>query len=524
MSLNRRKFLKTVAAAATVTIAGTKSSGRVLGANEVIRIGVAGLNGRGGSHTSAFSAMQGVQVTYLIDPDTRTHGAKIRQIQSRGGNTPRAIKDVREALQDRNLDAISIATPNHWHALMTMWACQAGKDVYVEKPASHHVSEGRQAMEIARRYNRIVQHGTQSRSGSSHQQVMAVIHSGQLGKLKVSYGLCYKRRDNSNGMAPTVARTAAPSELDFNLWTGPAPARPYHENLVHYRWHWFWDFGNGDIGNQGVHEMDKARWAIKNATLPRSVISLGGRYGPSDQAETPNTQVSIMDFGETQLIFEVRGLESTNFHGQGVGNVYVLEEGTIAGDRFFPRGSTTAAPLPRVDVQRRPGGSDHFSNFIAAVRSRRVEDLNADIREGHYSSALCHLANISYRLGQNASFNPRTRAIQGNMDATDALARMEEHLRARNVDLNTQQLRVGRMLRIDVASEGIPSDPQANRMLTRENRAGFVVTEAAQTSTSRPSNGIVQAGAQVQTPATTPAQQGDATGPRRLFGRLLRRR
>jgi len=474
--LSRRRFLQTtLAAAATVTIAGTKSSGRVLGANEDIRVGVAGINGRGGSHISAFTGMKGVRVTHLIDVDSRLFASRAKGVEQRSGQRPQTVQDVRRALDDRNLDVLSIATPNHWHALMTMWACQAGKDVYVEKPCSHNVAEGRQMVDIARKTRKIVQHGTQSRTEGGWQRVIEVIRSGKLGRLQVAYGLCYKRRDNASGMSPTVRRIDVPRELDFNLWLGPAAERPYHENLVHYRWHWFWDFGNGDLGNQGVHQMDIARWAIQGATLPRSVVSVGGRFGPRDQAETPNTQIALMDFGQTQLIFEVRGLETRPFHRQGVGNVFKLEAGIIAGTQFFPRGSDRPAPLPEVEVRRRPG-NDHFTNFIAAVRSRRQDDLNADILEGHYSSALCHLANISYRLGSNAAFNPRTRAFGDNKDANDALARMEEHLRDRNLKLQDMQLRVGRRLTLEANAERFTNDQEANRMLSRQNRRGFTVS------------------------------------------------
>jgi predicted dehydrogenase len=476
-NVSRRRFLQqTLATAATVTVAGTKSSGQVRGANEVIRVGVAGLNGRGGEHVRAFSGMPGVQVTYLIDPDTRTFAGRSRQVQQRGNNTPRTVQDIRRALEDHNLDAVSVATPNHWHSLITIWACQAGKDVYVEKPCSHNVHEGRIAVAMARRHNRIVQHGTQSRSDANYARVVEVIRSGQLGRLLVARGLCYKRRDNSGGMVPSVARVDAPSELDFNLWLGPAPMRPYHENLVHYRWHWFWDFGNGDLGNQGVHQMDIARWGI-GATLPRSVISLGGRFGAPDQGQTPNTQIAVFDYGPTQLIFEVRGLRTGNFHGQGVGNIFHLEEGTIAGHQFFPRNSTTAAPLPRVEnVRRGPGGGDHFANFIAAVRSRRRADLNADILDGHYSSALCHLANISYRLGEQAPFNPRTRALGDNREATETLARMEEHLSNGNqLRLEGLTCRVGRRLQVEASAERFVRDDEANRLLTRAYREPFTV-------------------------------------------------
>src|SRR5262245_21449292 len=474
--LTRRKFIKTVAAAATVTIAGTKSTGRVLGANEVLRVGVAGINGRGGSHVSEHLGMQNVQITYLIDPDSRTFASKSKTIQARGGNAPRCVADVREALQDRNLDILSIATPNHWHALMTMWAVQADKDVYVEKPSSHNVREGRQTVELARKHNRIVQHGTQSRSDNNWRRVTEIVRSGRLGRLQVAYGLCYKPRNNPQGIVPSVARDTAPRELNFNIWLGPAAERAYHQNLVHYRWHWFWDFGNGDIGNQGVHQMDIARWGIAGGTLPRSVISLGGRYGVNDHGETPNTQISIMDFGQCQLIFETRGLRTDQFHGQGVGNIFKLEEGIIAGNRFYPRGSNRAAPLPEVEVRRGPGNG-HFGNFIAAVRSRRREDLNAEILEGHYSSALCHLANISHRLGEDTAFNPRTRVLNGNADATDALQRMEDSLSQTNsLKLSDLRLRVGRMLRLDSKAETCNGDADANRMLTRENRRPFVVS------------------------------------------------
>ena len=474
--LTRRGFLKrSLAAAATITIAGTKSSGRVLGANDTIRIGVAGLNGRGSAHVGAFAGMKNVQITYLIDPDTRTFPVRALTVTKKGGNKPELVQDVRKALDDKNLDALSIATPNHWHSLMTIWACQAGKDVYVEKPCSHNVHEGRIAVEAARKFNRIVQHGTQSRSSAGKARVVEAIKSGQLGKLLVARALCYKPR-KSIGMKDT---SQAPAEMDFNLWLGPAAERPFHGNLVHYNWHWFWDFGNGDIGNQGVHEMDVARWGIPGATLPRSVISLGGRFGYTDQGETPNTQVALLDYGATQLIFEVRGLPTEKFHGQGVGNIFHLEGGIIAGDKFFPKGGDKEAPLPVAkDAGQRGPGGDHFGNFIAAVRSRKTTDLNADILEGHYSSALCHLANLSYRLGEAVPFNPKTKAFGDNKEAYETLARVEEHLSQGNgLKLDGMTYRLGRKLAVDAKTESFVSDSEANKLLTREYRKPFVVPE-----------------------------------------------
>src|SRR5216683_3249558 len=233
----RRTFLKsTLAAAASITIAGTKSSGRVLGANDTIHIAVAGLNGRGQSHVEEWTRMQGVEITYLIDPDTRTYAKRLKQATGKGGKEPQVIKDVRRALEDKDLDAISIAKPNHWHALMTIWACQAGKDVYVEKPCSHNVHEGRIAVETAKKYNRIVQHGTQSRSGGEIPRVLEVIKSGKYGKLLVSRGLCYKGglggSRTTRASIGSAAPTDPPQELDFNLWLGPAKQQPYHDNLV----------------------------------------------------------------------------------------------------------------------------------------------------------------------------------------------------------------------------------------------------------------------------------------------------
>jgi predicted dehydrogenase len=472
--VTRRQFVKgSMAAMATITIAGTKSSGNVIGANDRVRVAVAGLNGRGDAHVRAFVGMQGVEISYLIDPDSRTYNRRLEQIGDRPA--PFLVKDVRRALEDRNVDAISIATPNHWHALMTVWGAQAGKHVYVEKPCSHNVKEGRIALEMARRHNVIVQHGTQSRSDPAWANTIAAIRSGRYGRLLVSRALCYKPR-RSIGTQPN---STPPREVDFNLWTGPAQTTPFHANLVHYNWHWFWAFGNGDIGNQGVHQMDIARWAIADATLPRSVISVGGRFGYTDQGETANTQVTSMDFGQTQLIFEVRGLSSTGFRGQGIGNVFNLEQGVIAGHRFYPRGGETSEAIPQQQAPRGPGGRDHFANFIAAVRSRRVTDLNADIEEGHYSSALCHLANISYQLGANVAFNPRTRAFGDNRDAVETLERMEAHLSGapHNLRLADIQLKVGPRLQIEARTENFNGNAEANGLLTRQYREGFVVPD-----------------------------------------------
>jgi predicted dehydrogenase len=472
--LTRRQFVGAGLAAASFWISGTKTSGRVLGANDRVRVAIAGLNGRGGVHVSAFLALPGVEIAYLIDPDTRTFAKHLGRIEKQQGRAPVCVQDVRKALEDKNLDVLSIATPNHWHSLMAIWACQAGKDVYVEKPLSHNVKEGRILVETARKYGRIVQHGTQSRSDPGWHTLRAIVESGKLGRLLVARGLCYKLR-GSIGFKPP---SPPPQELDFNLWLGPAPEQPHHANLVHYNWHWFWDFGNGDIGNQGVHQMDIARWMIPGATLPQAVFSLGGRFGYQDQGQTPNTQLAIFDYGANRplLIFEVRGLPTPPYHEQKVGNILHFEAGVVAGKKFYPADSKTEAPLPKVDVPRRAPG-DIFANFLACVRSRKAADLHADVLEGHYSSALCHLANVSYRLGTEMTPQQFRSHLRDEPHLEEALARMEEHLRNNKVLLSDIRYRVGRRLKVDATTETIVGDSEANRLLFREYRKPFVVPD-----------------------------------------------
>ena len=451
-----------------------------LGANEVVRVATAGVNGQGAGHLRRLAEMEGVEVAYIVDPDSRLHADRIKMVQeaSKGRSNPKAVQDIRHILDDKDLHAVSIATPNHWHALLTIWACQAGKDVYVEKPMSHNIHEGRIAVETARKYNRIVQHGTQSRSSQNWAHVVAAIASGKLGKLKVSRGLCYKSGDgrSSRGDIGWAPVTTPPPELNWDVWMGPAKNLQYHENLVHYRWHNFFATGNGDLGNQGVHQMDVARWCIPGATLPKSVVSFGGRLGFFDQADAACTEVSIMDFGDTQLIFETRGLPSPKFMGVGVGNILHLEAGTIVDGKFFPTGSDKAEPLPEVEFSRGPG-DEHIKNWVAAMRSRKTTDLNAEILEGHYSAALCHLANMSVRLGNKVPFNPQTKAFGDNQDAYEVYGRTVEHLKQNKVDVEKSGYVMGRKLVVDAKAERIVDDLEANALLTRDYRKGYEVPE-----------------------------------------------
>lgn len=477
----RRNFLKTTAAASTAfplfTIAGTKASGRVIGANDTIRIGVAGIHGRGTSHIGEFAKMDKVDVTYLIDPDSSLFESRSAQVKSKGGNTPTCVQDIRKALEDKNLDAVSVATCNHWHSLITVWACQANKDVYVEKPMSHNLFEGRQCVEAAKKYDRVVQHGTQQRSSGGRASEIAAIQSGKYGKLLVSKGYCCKPRW-SIGFKPTKP---APKHLDFNLWLGPAPDQEYHENLVHYNWHWFWDTGNGDTGNQGVHEMDVARWAIKGSTLPNRVWSLGGRFAPGeenykDQGQTPNMQLAVYEYGDVLLVFETRGLVGKNGGPPAnVSNEYYTTEGKIVGGKFYPKGGGDAVRVEGEAAHVTPGGA--FGSFIAAVRSRDPQDRNCDAEVAHYSSALCHLANISFRLGEPAQFDKKAKSIGDNKIVVDAFETVRENLKAVNVDLTETTYTLGRTLEMNPKTEKFVGDEEANRLLTREYRQPFEVPQ-----------------------------------------------
>lgn len=472
---NRRQFIKaSIAAAGAVGVGGfaqSRASAEARGANDAIRVAIAGLNGRGDSHIKGFAAIPGVEITYLIDPDQKVLDRRVKEVESLTGRKPQAIADVRKALDDKELDVVTVATPNHWHSLIAIWGCQAGKDVYVEKPCSHNVHEGRIAVDTARKHDRIVQHGTQSRSDHDWAGAVDFVRSGKAGKLQVARGLVYKPRKSIGFQKPETP----PDYLDFNLWLGPAPEQLFHRNLVHYNWHWFWDTGNGDIGNQGVHQMDIARWGI-GGTFPKSVIGLGGRFGYEDQGQTANTQIAVFDYGDAQLIFEVRGLPTDNFPHAAAGsdNVFHCEGGLVTRKHFYPKGSDKPEPIPSAPVGP---GSSHFANFISAVRSRNQSELNADILEGHYSSALCHLANISYRLGEKVPFNPQTKAFGDNKEAYETLASMEEHLSRDGVKLDETDYLLGRKLAFDADKEVFAGDEEANRMLTRKYREPFVVPE-----------------------------------------------
>ena len=492
---NRRDFFKRSALtgfAAATAISGAKASGKVLGANDRIRIAVVGINGRGQEHIRAYARLKNVEVAYLVDPDSRLFAHRSRWLEDNAGYKPRCVQDLRKALEDDALDAISIASPNHWHALQSIWACQAGKDVYAEKPCSHNIFEGRKLVEAARKYDRIVQQGSQSRSDPDWIAMVEAVKSGKYGKLLISYGYASKTRRSIGFKWPKTP----PKELDYDIWLGPAPQQPYHENLVHYNWHWFWDFGNGEIGNQGVHQMDIARWAMPDGAVPRSVVSLGGRFGyqTQDQGQTPNTQFTVIDFGGPKLFFEDRGLVDKT--STRVTNEFHTDEGVIKAGRFYAKGKAEGEPLPggafdearkRVTLsgelispeQGKPNPQQlHFGNFIECVRSRKRDDLRAEALEGHRSTELCHLGNLSYRLGKDVSFHRDAKPFGDDADAQAAFDDMKEHLQqAAGIKLEGAVYRLGRKLAFDAEADRFVDDAEANELLTRDYRAPFVVPE-----------------------------------------------
>jgi predicted dehydrogenase len=490
-NITRRQFVKG-SVAAGLGMAMIAPMSRVRGANEEIRVAVVGINGRGDGHINEFEQMDGVRVVAFCDVDRNVLGRKAGAFEKRYGHQVETYVDMRKMLENKDIDAISIATPNHWHSLQTIWACQAGKDVYVEKPCSHNPFEGRRCVEAARKYNRIVQHGTQSRSSRGWARQVAAIASGKYGKLLVSKGAASKGSATGRWSIGFKPITEPPEKLDYNLWLGPAREQQFHANLAPYNWHWFWDFGNGEIGNQGVHQMDIARWAIPGATLPRRVISMGGRWVNSteghppftDQAETPNCQLTIMDFGGPLLVFEVIGLvDRPGVDGKkypsNVGNEFYLEEGVIRGNgkpMFYPNGSDTGEPLPEIDVEMGPGG--HFENFIHAMRSRKIEDLNADILEGHLSSTCCQLGNISYRLGEQVAGTTKPDVLGRHEEIARSWDRIAETAKGaigRDLAQNTYQL--GPMLTFDPQAEKFVGNAKADLLLTRPYRKPFVVPE-----------------------------------------------
>jgi predicted dehydrogenase len=477
--MDRRHFLVGSAAAL-----GTLGAARVSlsSPNETVRVACVGLRGRGKAHLSAYPKMPNVTVAAICDIDDDVLAGAAKALESHGLPAAKQYKDIRKLLEDKSIDVVSIATPNHHHTLQTIWSCQAGKDVYVEKPCSYNMFEAKQIVAAARRYNRMVQQGTQSRSSVALQEAVKRMRDGELGEVYMARGLCFKWRDTINH----TPDGPVPAGVDYDLWLGPAPKRPFSKNRFHYNWHWFWDYGNGDLGNQGIHEVDVARWGL-GVRYPTKVSAIGGHFMFDDDQETPNTLNAAYEFddgGKKKMMeFEVRhwisnneatisefdgppsGLQATAAQAAAqTGNVQTAHaasaraarktgRNTIGNIFYGSKGYLAVVGSGKYQTWMGPGqepgpsgnkGGDHFANFIDAVRERKRETLNAEIEEGAISTTLVHLANISYRLG--------------------------------------------RTIRFDAASYSCPGDEEATRMFTRDYREPFVVPaidHQASTSASR---------------------------------------
>lgn len=479
--LSRREFLENsmLAAAAAVgtgsLVQGLHAAEQPVSPSDKLRIVVLGVNSRGGEHLSQWLARKDVEVVAICDPDVDVGMRKgVARVKAETGKTPAYFQDIRKLLEAANTwDIASIATPNHWHALAGIWALQHGKDVYVEKPVSHNVSEGRRLVEAARHYQRICQAGTQCRSMPGSIKAIEYVKSGKIGDVKIARGLCYKPRPS---IGPK-GNYEVPASIDYDVWCGPAPKNPLTRAKLHYDWHWTWDYGNGDLGNQGIHQMDVARWGLGVSDIGQSVVSYGGRFGYVDAGETANTQINIHDYGDKTLIFEVRGLPTNDLKGAKVGVIFEGTDGYVV-LTSYDKGA--AFDLKGNKIQDFTGSGDHFGNFIDAVRSRKYESLNGEILEGHISSALCHLGNISYRLGEQmptADVSKRLEGLKAKAANLETLERFTSHLKDNKVDLDKTPIQFGAALTLDSKAETFTGDlaEKANPMLTREYRKGFEV-------------------------------------------------
>ncbi|MBX3399151.1 MAG: Gfo/Idh/MocA family oxidoreductase [Gemmataceae bacterium] len=483
---NRREFLNRTAILSAAVAAGTplvraeeKASAAKGSANDRLKVAVIGVRGRGMSHVGGYlSKNANCEITTVCDCDEAVIGPAMKKIGDAQKGEPKYVKDIRKVIEDKSIDVISIATPNHWHALAAVWAMRAGKHVYVEKPATHNVHEGRLMVQASRKYGKVCQVGTQSRSTNGMREAIAYIHEGNIGKVNLAYGTCYKPR-GSIGKADGVQST--PRTMDYDLWCGPArviqPTRNTKNGPVHYDWHWIWEYGNGDFGNQGVHEADKARWGLNLPGLPTSVVSIGGRFGYVDDGETPNTQLNLYEYPGAHIMFEVRGLNTKDYKGAKVGNIWFGDKGYVV----CPNYSSGVAYTPDgVKVKEFKGGGDqsHFDNFLKAARANDYKLLNCDVEEGHLSAALCHLGNISYRLGTACTMDQPTDAFTGCKDAVAALERMKDHIKDNGVNLAEAKGLMGVTLKIDPKTEKFVGHAKANDMLFREYRKGFDIVEA----------------------------------------------
>jgi predicted dehydrogenase len=473
---SRREFLEQslFAAAAGVSLraglpAEAASPGAKAGPNDRLRVAVVGVKGQGSVHVGRWASLGDVEIAALCDPDENVIAGPMTTAEKKTGKKPVHYKDIRKLLEDKSIDAVSVATPNHWHCLAGIWAMQAGKDAYVEKPLGHNMFECRKLVETSRKYDRLCQMGNYPRSLGQMKDAIKYLHEGKLGKINVARGICYNKR-TSIGKKPDGP---VPAGVDYDLWLGPAQERPFNPNRFHYNWHWNWEYGGGEIANNGIYQLDTARWGVNKDTHPTKVVSVGGRFGYEDDGLTPNTQIAVFEYGDVQIVQEVRGLPTEKYPPDLLmGNVFECEKGKLV---VGISGSAAFAPDGQL-IQRFAGPGDHFRNFADAVKSRKRADLNSEVLEGHLSTALCHLANISYRLGSAKAAGEVGKALATDA-GHEAGDRLLAHLKDNAVEVDKVQFQIGKPVSIDPKTEKFASDEEANKLLTREYRKPYVVPE-----------------------------------------------
>jgi predicted dehydrogenase len=433
--MNRRHFLQTTAAATAGLLALPRRSRAQTSPNETVNVAIIGLRGantghptwtgrgRGQDHYQHLAAIPNVRITHVVDVDERHFTDSLSAMKQRYGGDPKTETDFRRVLDNRDVDAVTIAAPDHWHALMTIWACQAGKDVYVEKPISHNIAEGRRMIDAARRYTRIVEVGTQRRSGAVLAKAVQFLRDGGLGTVDAGKTVVYRARDPIG----VVSNSPVPPGVHYDLWLGPAPLRPFNENHFHYHWHWFWEYGTTDLGNTGVHSLDAVRWLLGKQEHPRTAYCSGGLYeagAPTDQT-TPNTQYASYRYADgTEIHCDLRNWFSGPPEAQGVyvfGSRGWMKVGDAEARVYFGR-KNEPGPILTADGKR-DDGQAHFENFVECVRSRKAENLKAPLEDGHFSTTLCHLGNIAYRVGRSVKFDGAAERFEGDEEADRLLSR-----------------------------------------------------------------------------------------------------
>ena len=477
----RRDFIKkSILGTAGITIGGmgfsAKSYASIMGANERFRMAVCGVNGRGKSHINGFGGLDNLEIAYLVDPDRDVLESRVNELKEKGGlsSNVKGVTDVRRVLDDKNIDAISVATPNSWHSLMVIWAAQAKKHCYVEKPASHDIYEGRVALAAAEKYGIVVQHGTQRRSDPNWAKQVSEIRSGKYGKMLVSHGFACKPRQGIGFEPPANP----PSNLDWNLWKGPAIIDRYNKNLVHYNWHWFWQTGNGELNNQGTHQLDVAYWALDpevENTHPKRVMAIGGRFNWGDQGETPNTMFALAEFANGQYVFfNVRNVNYEGYQREVTNRFYFEDGGILRDGKYESHNGSQARNVSIKDVRQTPGGN--WASFVTACRANDPTMANGTMYDAHFSCTLGHLMNISYRLGEKVPFNARAGRFGDNALAYEEFMKIHDIATdGMGVPQNEAEYVVGPWLHFDGKAEHFVGDysVEANRLLRDPHNAGF---------------------------------------------------